>query len=150
MAKHLWILGRLLTMKIPIEDSRGAKSRNEHILNHVIATCYLKIFGQLQNKNLSLPYITSLKEEMTFQFDKSKLDQGQVSITEMEHDRQFLLDFLLPAIAVFIISMPNLLKQKDTANDDTSFLLYTKDTCNEFHLYYWLSSWDASTHLCFI
>ena len=37
-------------------------------------------------------------------------------------------------IAVFNISMPNLLKQKDMAKDDTSFLLYTKDTCNEFHL----------------
>ena len=134
MAKHLWILGRLLTMKIPIKDSRGAKSHNEHILNHVIATCYPKISGRLQNKILSLPYITSLKEVTTFQFDESKLDQGQVSITEMEHDQQFLLDFMLPAIAVFNISIPNLLKQKDAANDDTSFLLYTKDTCNEFHL----------------
>ena len=74
MAKHLWILGKLLTMKIPIEDSRGAKSCNEHILNHVIATCYPKIFGRLQNKILSLPYITSLKEVTTFQFDESKLE----------------------------------------------------------------------------
>ena len=87
-----------------------------------------------KNKILSLPYITSLKEVTTFQFDESKLDQGQVSTTEMEHDWQFLLDFLLPAIAVFNISMPNLLKQKDVANNNTSFLLYTKDTCNEFHL----------------
>ena len=113
---------------------RGLQRRNECILNYIIATCYLKIFGQLQNKILSLPYITSLKEVMTFQFDESKLDQGQVSITEMENDQQFLLDFLLPAIAVFNISMPNLLKQKDMAKDDTSFLLYTKDTCNKFHL----------------
>ena len=43
-----------------------------------------------------------------FKFDESRLDRGQVSITEMENDRQFLLDFLLPAIAVFNISMPNL------------------------------------------
>ena len=55
-------------------------------------------------------------------------------MTEMDNDQQFLLDFLLPAIAVFNIRMPNLLKQKDAAKDNTSFLLYTKDTCNEFHL----------------
>ena len=134
MAKHLWILGRLLMMKIPIEDSRGTKNCNERILKHIITTCYPQIFGQLQNKILSLPYITFLKEVTTFQFDKSKLDRGQVSITEMENDQQFLLDFLLPAIVVFNISMPNLLKQKDAAKDNTSFLLYTKDTCNEFHL----------------
>ena len=70
MAKHLWILGRLLTMKIPIKDSRGTKSCNKCIFNHVITTCYPKIFGWLQNKILSLPYITSLKEVTTFQFDE--------------------------------------------------------------------------------
>ena len=40
MAKHLWILGRLLMMKIPIEDSRGTKNCNERILKHIITTCY--------------------------------------------------------------------------------------------------------------
>lgn len=153
MARHLWIMGKLLTLKEPFTEDR-VKNLNHRILCYVIATCYPKIIHRLRNKTYSIPFIMSLKKIETFQFDESKLNLDQVSQAEIDNDAQFVTHFLLPCVKVFNASIPNLIEQAKQVEQakveqakkknapkqveladkkNASILLYTKDTCLEFH-----------------
>lgn len=111
------------------------KSPSNRLLRYVIATCYPKMIRRLGNKTWSKPYIDSLKQITTFQFDESKLDRDQVSEKETENDRQFLLKFVLSMPSLHT-QVPKLIEQAKKARagaGSKDFQLYTQDTCEEFH-----------------
>jgi hypothetical protein len=134
ITKHLWILSKLLNMKEP-STSDGPKgnpsSLSKRLLRYVIATCYRKMIRRLGHRTLSQPYIQSLKQVTTFQFDESKLDQA--SEGETANDRLFLLQFVLTGAWRPCTKFPKLIEQAKVAEDGKTFQLYTKDTCAEFH-----------------
>ena len=67
IAKHLFILSKLLSMKAPsIDGSKTDPSFFRRILLYVIATCYPKMIHRLGHRTLSKPYIQSLNEVKTF------------------------------------------------------------------------------------
>src|SRR5271154_1650780 len=78
MAKHLWIMSKLLTMAEPSIDGprRNPTSLSERLLRYVIATCYPKMIHRLGHRTLSQPYIDSLIQVTTFQFDESQFDKA--------------------------------------------------------------------------
>src|SRR6266699_1406515 len=106
-------------------------SLSKRLLLYVIATCYPKMIHRLGHQTLSEPYIQSLNQVMTFQFDESKVDQR--STDEITNDRLFLVKFMLPACSSLRTKIPKLMQQAKLAEDSKPFQLYTKDTCMEFH-----------------
>ncbi|KAF8953369.1 hypothetical protein BDZ97DRAFT_1929731 [Flammula alnicola] len=113
MAKHLWILSKLIIMKEPsiYGPKRNPSSVSERLLHY--------------------PYIQSLKQVMTFQFDESKLDQA--SKDETANNKLFLIKFMLSAVSRLHTKVPKLMEQAKVAKDNKAFQFYTKDTCTEFH-----------------
>ena len=59
IAKHLWILSKLLTMKEPSVNGprTDPSSLSKRLLLYVIATCYPKMIHRLGHQTLSEPYI---------------------------------------------------------------------------------------------
>jgi hypothetical protein len=106
-------------------------SLSKRLLLYVIATCHPKMIHRLEHQTLSEPYIQSLNQVTTFQFDESKVDQG--STVEITNDRLFLVKFVLPASSGLHTKIPKLIQQAKLAEDSKPFQLYTKDTCMEFH-----------------
>src|SRR5271169_2233629 len=133
IAKHLWIMSKLLTMKEHSIDGPKINPINlsERLLRYIIATCYPKMIRRLGHRTLSQPYIDSLSQVTTFQFDKSQLDQATVD--EIENDQLFLLQFLLPAAPMLRTKIPKLTEQAKLAQNRKPVQFYTKDTCAEFH-----------------
>lgn len=68
MAGHLWILGKLLTMK---DDKKDFGIVFGRLLPYVVATCYMKIKRRLKN-DLSKPYMKALRAVKTVLFDESQ------------------------------------------------------------------------------
>jgi hypothetical protein len=104
IAKHLWILSKLLTMiysstqsldpTIWHPDPSHLEHSAERLLRYIIATCHMKMIHRLENQ-LSKTYIQSLSQVKTFPFDESStVSQADEAI---ENDWQFLLAFMLPA-----------------------------------------------------
>src|SRR6266567_1047044 len=133
IAKHLLILSKLLTMKEPSIDSpqRNSYSPSEHLLCYVIATCYPKMKRRSKHRTLSLPYIKSLEEITTFQFDESKLNLA--SNAESANDLLFMRKFMLPFLRNIGTKIPKLTMQANALDEGKPVYLYTEDTCAEFH-----------------
>ena len=93
MARHLWILGKLLTItRLSAKDPETLSNDSACLLCYVAATCYPKMIRQLNHKTLSLPLIEALGQIWTFTFNESKLYQEQNKGTES--DILFLTKFL--------------------------------------------------------
>src|SRR6266700_7616360 len=133
IADHLLILSKLLTMKEPSIDDpqRNSYSSSERLLRYVIATCYPKMKRRLKHRTLSLPYIKSLEEIPTFQFDESKLSQA--SKVESANDLLFVRKFMLPFLSNIGTEIPKLIVQAKALKEGKPVYLYTEDTCAEFH-----------------
>lgn len=127
MAGHLWILGKLLTMK---DDKKDFGIVFGRLLPYVVATCYMKIKRRLKN-DLSKPYMKALRAVKTVLFDESQ--RGTPRADELANDRQFLVNYLLTTAERRGTETPNLIKQAELARDHKPFHLYTEDTCMEFH-----------------
>lgn len=143
LARHLWVISKLLTMKEPGINPRKSEiplSRSESIRFYVAATCYPKILRRLKN-TVSQRYIKSLEAVTTFPFDESMCFQptkDQPTKDQIQNDRQFALVYLLPVNAQYknghlANTFPHLIEQANTAKDDPNFQLYTEETCMEFH-----------------
>jgi hypothetical protein len=137
MARHLWILGKLLTMTRLSASANDETFRDNsaRLLRYVAATCYPKMIRRLNHKTLSLPLIEALKQIQTFTFNESKLDQERNEGTEI--DILFLTNFLPLAVAAKWLTtpIPKIMEKANVPmdNDRSAFRLYTQDTCVEFH-----------------
>ena len=136
MSRHLWILGRLLTMK-RLSAQGPEKSSNDdsaRLLHYIVATCCPKMIQRLNHKTLSVPLIEALEQIRTFTFEESKLDQEQKEGDES--DLLFLTTFLPHAAPELHIPIPKIMekiKGPSGIEGRSAFRLYTQETCLEFH-----------------
>src|ERR1700678_3918954 len=102
VARHLWIIGRLLNMKDPDTGKWGGTTND--LLFHVVATCFAKMSHRLRQP-VSKFFIKSLQSVTNWTFDedeekrdKPKADEKDEDRQKMmiEHDRRFITDYLLP------------------------------------------------------
>ena len=136
MSRHLWILGRLLTMKRLSAQGPEKFSNDDSIrlLRYVVATCCPKMIQRLNHKTLSVPLIEALEQIRTFTFEESKLDQEQKEGDES--DLLFLTTFLPHAAPELHIPIPKIMekiKGPSGIEGRSAFRLYTQETCLEFH-----------------
>ena len=131
LAKHLWILSKLLVMKDTPGDGGPANIAFDHLLYYIIATCYPKMERRLGHKTLSEPYIHSLKLVKDVKFNESLREQP--SAREIAGDRSFLW-FVLKAVDQFSTQIPHIHQQAKLVEANQDFRLYNENTCNEFHL----------------
>jgi hypothetical protein len=136
VASHLWIIGRLLDMK----DSSGRRGGSSNdLLFHVIATCYQKISRRLRQP-VSKFFLQSLQSVTTWTFDEGKRDNAKgdekaqhQQKMEIEEDKRFVTDFLLPTYRNRTDEYPALMRQAQLVNDAKETKLYTEESHQEFH-----------------
>lgn len=136
VASHLYIIGRLLDMK----DSNGQRGGSPNdLLSHVIATCYQKI-GRRLKQPVSKFFHDSLQSVTTWTFDEGKRDNAKgdkkaqlQQKAEIEEDRRFVTDFLLPTYRNRTDQYPALMRQARLVKDAKETKLYTKESHQEFH-----------------
>ena len=122
-------------MKEPSDDGpkREPPVLSRRILRYVLATCYPLINRRLKHR-LSRSYIQAVAEVTTFQFSESEYNRKSAT-AEIEGDRRFLVDYLLPSslASIWETKIPKLMEQAQLARDRKPFQLYTNETCIEFH-----------------
>src|SRR5271168_1508255 len=100
VARHLWIIGRLLNMKDPDTGKWGGTTND--LLFHVVATCFAKMSRRLRQP-VSKFFIKSLQSVTNWMFDEEKRDKPKADEKDedrqkmmIEHDKRFITDYLLP------------------------------------------------------
>ena len=130
LATHLYILNRLLVMP-------GLQHNEESLdplLSYVIAISYPKMLRRLQHP-VSRRYLNSLKAVTGIRFSNHPRELSEPG-NDDSNDERFLV--WLHKLAVrkprFLDKFPKIVYQAKLAVEDQPFQLYTKDTCEEFHL----------------
>ena len=89
VAMHLCIIGKLLAMKHPETGKRDPVGMTNHLLFHVIATCFPKIHHWAKQSVLQL-FIQSLQSVTDWEFDEEMCDMcdmdNKLQMGEIEDD----------------------------------------------------------------
>ena len=135
VARHLWIIGRLLDMKDPNTGKWGSTAND--LLFHVVATCFAKMSRRLRQP-VSKFFIESLQSVTEWTFHEEKRDKPKAfgkdedrQKMEIEEDKRFVADYLLPIATRG--KFPELRRQAQLVKDGKDTRLYTEESYQEFH-----------------
>lgn len=122
LESHIWNLTKLLVLPDPGDD----------LLGYVVATCFPKIFHRL-NHRLSKPYFATLKQVKIgelVEVPSHDFESESISQSQQTNDKLLLASLLLLDLSV---DFPALTEQATRAEAGKPYVLYTKNTCWEFH-----------------
>jgi len=132
IASHLWIVGKLLSMKEPTTGNRDPYLLNNRLISHVTANCFRKMCRRLR-QTVSKRFLDSLNSITTWTFDEAK--RGEPTPTNIQNDHAFVVSYLLPTKGDAVAGeIRNLLKQAELVDDNATEWLYTQGSCLEFHV----------------
>ncbi|KAF8952139.1 hypothetical protein BDZ97DRAFT_1745881 [Flammula alnicola] len=145
LSTHLWILSNILLIGTDKNSRQEFRSDlSTHLSRYTADMSYKKMARRFNNKNLSRPYIESLKRlkdiPLMSQPRRERSDNGhRRERDEADSDRLFLEDFVklftnYPQLLT--TSIPNLIEMANNMprnDDDRIFQLYTNETSTEFH-----------------
>ena len=125
LESHIWNLTKLLVLP----------NLAEELLPYVVATCLEKIKGRLNDKSVSVLFLTSLQQAniSEFEFSPHPSPSEPISGSQQRNDKSLLV-LLASFFEKYSAEFPKLIEQATRAAEDKPYALYTEETYLEFHL----------------